>query len=64
MWIARINAASRGEGMSYSSFMRALAATGVKLNRKMLARLAVEDPSGFDFLVREVKGAGVASPKG
>jgi large subunit ribosomal protein L20 len=59
LWIIRINAACRGEQMSYSSFIGGLAAGGVKINRKMLAQLAVEDPSGLDFLLREVKaGAG------
>ncbi len=57
LWITRINAAAHGEGMSYSGFINALSIGGVKLNRKMLAKLAMEDPGAFDFLVGEVKGS-------
>ncbi len=57
LWITRINAACRGEGMSYSSFIHALSVGGVKINRKMLAKLAIEDPSGLDFLLREMKSS-------
>ena len=61
LWISRINAASRGEGMSYSAFINALSVAKVKLDRKMLAKLAMEDPAGFDSLVAEVK---TSAPRG
>src|SRR3954464_7011589 len=51
LWIQRINAASRQHGMSYSTFMAALKARGVTLNRKVLADLAVRDPAAFGALV-------------
>ena len=52
LWIQRINAAARQHGMSYSTFMAALKARGVTLNRKILADLAVRDPEAFGTLVR------------
>src|SRR5438105_5513569 len=51
LWIQRINAAARLHGMSYSTFMAALKARGVTLNRKVLADLAVRDPEAFGTLV-------------
>ncbi len=51
LWIARINAASRSEGMSYSAFMAGLIRAGVALNRKMLSEIAIQDPAGFKALV-------------
>src|SRR5438046_7993667 len=51
LWITRIGAASRGDGMSYSSFVRGLRASGVELDRKILADLAVTDPTTFSALV-------------
>lgn len=51
LWITRIGAATRGEGMSYSNFMHGLQATGVELDRKVLADLAVTDPVAFAALV-------------
>jgi large subunit ribosomal protein L20 len=47
LWITRINAAARREGMSYSQFMHGLSEANVQLDRKVLADLAVHDPEGF-----------------
>ena len=47
LWITRINAAARREGMTYSELMHGLREAGVEVNRKMLADLAVRDPEGF-----------------
>jgi len=47
LWIIRINAAARREGMSYSQFMSGLREAGVEVNRKMLADVAVRDPEAF-----------------
>ena len=55
LWIARINAAVREEGMSYSQFMGKLSAKGIELNRKVLADLAMNEPESFKKLVAEVK---------
>ncbi|MFW6150117.1 MAG: 50S ribosomal protein L20 [Chloroflexota bacterium] len=51
LWIARINAAARQRGMTYSELMGALRAQNIQLNRKMLADLAVRDPDSFDQLL-------------
>ena len=48
LWIARINAAARMNGLSYSKFMYGLKLAGVELNRKVLADMAVNDAEGFD----------------
>ena len=50
LWIARINAAARMNGLSYSRFMYGLKLAEVTVNRKMLAELAVNDPAGFTAL--------------
>lgn len=55
LWIARINAAVREEGMSYSQFMGKLSAKGIDLNRKVLADLAMNEPESFKQLVAQVK---------
>jgi large subunit ribosomal protein L20 len=47
LWITRINAAARREGMSYSELMHGLKEAGVEVNRKVLADIAVNDPDGF-----------------
>ena len=47
LWITRINAAARLEGMSYSDFIHGLDEAGIEVNRKMLADIAVNDPDGF-----------------
>ena len=57
LWIARINAAARLNGMSYSRFMNGLKKANIDLNRKVLADLAVNDPAGFAKLVDTVKNA-------
>lgn len=51
LWISRINAASRANGLSYSKFMNGLKLAGVQINRKMLAELAINDSSAFSELV-------------
>ena len=56
LWITRINAASRLNGMSYSTFINGLKKKNVEVNRKMLADLAVNDPAGFAKLVEIAKG--------
>ncbi len=48
LWIARINAATRSRGVSYSVFVNALNKSGIKLNRKILADLAVQDENAFN----------------
>ena len=50
LWIARINAAARMNGMSYSTFMHGLKVSGINLNRKVLADIAVKDAAGFKAL--------------
>ena len=55
LWIIRINAACRLNGMSYSTFINALNTKGIELNRKILADLAVRDPQAFADLVDSVK---------
>ena len=55
LWIARINAAARLNGMSYSKFMYGLKTAGVEMNRKMLAEMAVNDAEGFTKLVEIAK---------
>lgn len=51
LWIARINAAARNNGVSYSQFMGGLKKAGVEVNRKMLADMAINDPGAFSRLV-------------
>ncbi len=55
LWIVRINAAVREEGMSYSQFIGKLAAKDINLNRKVLADLAMNEPDSFKALVASVK---------
>ncbi len=55
LWIARINAAARLNGLSYSKFMFGLKNAGIDLNRKMLAEMAVSDAEGFAALVETAK---------
>jgi len=55
LWIVRINAAVREEGMSYSQFIGKLATKGIDLNRKLLADLAMNEPEAFKSLVAQVK---------
>ncbi len=51
LWIVRINAAARAEGLSYSQFMDGLKKANVEINRKELAEMAVNDPSSFSKLL-------------
>ena len=55
LWIARINAAARLNGLSYSNFMYCLMLAEVQLNRKVLADMAVNDPAGFATLAEVAK---------
>ena len=55
LWIARINAAVRQEGLTYSVFMNKLAQKGITLDRKVLADLAMNEPASFKSLVDSVK---------
>ena len=57
LWIARINAAARMNGLSYSRFINGLKQAGIELDRKILAELAISDPAGF------AKIAGLATGK-
>ena len=57
LWIARINAATRAEGISYSKFIAGLTKAGVTLNRKMLSEIAIQDPAGFKTIVEIAKKA-------
>ena len=55
LWIARINAASRGLGVTYSKFMAGMKKASIDIDRKMLAELAVNDPAAFGAIVAKVK---------
>jgi large subunit ribosomal protein L20 len=55
LWIARINAAARINGLSYSRFMYGLKLAGIEMNRKILADMAVNDPAGFATLAETAK---------
>jgi len=57
LWIIRINAATRGKGLTYSRFMAGLNKAGVKLNRKMLSELALCDQQAFDALLEKARDA-------
>ncbi|WP_416754757.1 50S ribosomal protein L20 [Mycoplasma sp. 654] len=57
LWIARINAAVRAEGMSYSRFINGLKKANVTINRKMLSELAINEPKTFSVLVEIAKEA-------
>ena len=57
LWIARINAAARQNGISYSKLMHGLNVAGINLNRKVLADLAVNDAAAFTQLVEKAKAA-------
>ena len=57
LWITRINAAARLNGMSYSRFMDGLKKSGVELDRKVLSDIAITDPKGFTALVEKAKAA-------
>ena len=57
LWIARINAAARINGLSYSKFMHGLKVAGINLNRKALAEIAVSDAAAFAALAEKAKAA-------
>ncbi|MFC2002967.1 50S ribosomal protein L20 [Chloroflexota bacterium] len=61
LWISRINAASRDRGLSYSQFVDGLRKSGVEINRKILADMAVNDPESFAELVTIAKGETVCA---
>jgi len=56
LWILRVSAASRSQGLTYSQFMTGLKKAGVEINRKMLADMAVREPEAFANLVTIAKG--------
>jgi len=55
LWIARISAAVRAEGLTYSQFMHGLRGANILLNRKALSNMAIEDPAAFKALIVRVK---------
>ena len=57
IWITRISAAAKMNGMNYSTFMNGLKKAGIGLNRKMLSEIAISDPMGFATLVEAAKAA-------
>ncbi len=57
LWITRISAAAKQNGMNYSTFMNGLNKAGIQINRKMLAELAVNDAAGFATLAKNAKKA-------
>ena len=56
LWISRVNAASRAQGLNYGQFIEGLRKSGVEINRKMLADMAVREPESFAHLVTLAKG--------
>lgn len=57
LWIQRINAAARAEGMTYNRFIQGLSLAGIEVDRKIMADLAVNDPAAFSALVVAAKAA-------
>jgi large subunit ribosomal protein L20 len=57
LWIARINAAARGLGITYSKFMNGLKKAGIEIDRKVLSDMAIKDPAAFSSIVDKVKAA-------
>ncbi len=57
LWIARINAASRAEGITYSRLIEGLNKADVQINRKMLSEIAIHDPEGFKAIVEQARSA-------
>ncbi len=57
MWIARISAAAKMNGMNYSTFMNGLKKANIDINRKMLSEIAIADPAAFSALVEKAKSA-------
>lgn len=56
LWISRVNAASRANGLTYGQFINSLKRAGVEINRKLLADMAVREPEAFANLVTSTKG--------
>ncbi|MEI6875404.1 MAG: 50S ribosomal protein L20 [Spirochaetota bacterium] len=63
LWIARINAAVRAEGLSYSRFIEGMAKAGIMVDRKMLSDMAIRDLVGFKAVVEKAKAALVVTAK-
>jgi large subunit ribosomal protein L20 len=57
LWIVRLNAAARAEGMKYSTLMNGLSKAGININRKMLSELAINNKAAFSELVKTAQGA-------
>jgi len=57
LWITRISAACKLNGMNYSTFMNGLNKAGITLNRKMLSEIAINDPAGFTAIAEKAKAA-------
>lgn len=57
LWIQRINAGARAEGLTYSSFINGLTKAGIEVDRKMLSELAISEPKAFKSLVEKAKAA-------
>lgn len=57
LWITRISAACKLNGMNYSTFMNGVNKAGITLNRKMLSEIAINDPAGFTAIVEKAKAA-------
>ena len=57
LWITRISAACKANGMNYSTFMNGLKKADINLNRKMLSEIAINDPAGFTAIVEKAKAA-------
>ena len=57
LWITRISAACKMNGINYSTFINGLKKAGIELNRKMLSEIAISDPEGFKALVEKAKAA-------
>ena len=59
LWIGRLSAACRANGITYSRFVEGLTKAGIRLNRKMLSEIAIHDPAGFAAVIEKAK-AGIA----
>ncbi len=57
LWITRISAAAKLNGMNYSTFMNGCKKAGIALNRKMLSEIAISDPAGFSAIAQQAKAA-------
>ena len=57
LWITRVSAAAKLNGMNYSTFMNGCKKAGIELNRKMLSEIAITDPAGFTAIVEKAKAA-------